>query len=103
MYCNELYFNLPADEEDSNGSEYSEVRKELDNTKNRSKTLVSVVETQNMLLRRLVLKIEPKAAMKFNDDRSSSLEDLSTISPDFLDEQESKDSGTFPKTTRPKL
>ena len=99
MYCNELDFNLPADEEDSNGSEHSEVRKQLDNTKNRSKTLVSVVETQNMLLRRLVLKIEPKAAMKFNDDRSFSLEDLSTISPDFLDRPESKDSGTFPKTT----
>ena len=52
-----------------------------------------------MLLRRLVLKIEPKAAMKFNDDRSSSLEDLLTISPDFLDGQESKDSGTISKTT----
>ena len=36
--------------------------------------------------------------MKFNDDRSSSLEDLLTISPDFLDVQESKDSGTIPKT-----
>ena len=97
-----LDFNLPADEKDSNGSEYSEVRKQLDKTKNknRSKTLVNVVETQNMLLRRLVLKIQPKAAMKFNDDRSSSLylEDLLTISPDFLDVQESKDSGTIPKT-----
>ena len=53
-----------------------------------------------MLLRRLVLKIEPKAAMKFNDDRSPTLylEDLLTISPDFLDVQESKDSGTIPKT-----
>ena len=53
-----------------------------------------------MLLRRLVLKIEPKAAMKFNDDRSSSLylEDLLTISPDFLGVQESKDSGTISKT-----
>ena len=90
---------LPADEEDSNRWEYREVRKQLDKTKNRSKTLVNVVETQNMLLRRLVLKIEPKAAMKFNDDRSSSLEDLLTISPDFLDGQESKDSGTISKTT----
>ena len=62
--------------------------------------MVNVVETQNMLLRRLVLKIEPKAAMKFNDDRSPSLylEDLLTISPDFLDVQESKDRGTIPKT-----
>ena len=60
-----LDFILPADKEDSNGSEYSEGRKQLDKTKNknRSKTLVNVVETQNMLLRRLVLKIEPKAAM----------------------------------------
>ena len=78
------------------------LEKKLDKTKNknRSKTLVNVVETQNMLLRRLVLKIELKAAMKFNDDRSPSLylEDLLTISPDFLDVQESKDSGTIPKT-----
>ena len=37
--------------------------------------------------------------MKFNDDRSSSLEDLLTISPDFLDGQELKDSETIPKTT----
>lgn len=96
-----LDFILPADKEDFNGSEYSEGRKQLDKTKNknRSKTLVNVVETQNMLLRRLVLKIEPKAAMKLNDDRPSSLEDLLTISPDFLDGQESKDSGTIPKTT----
>ena len=106
LYCNERVYKAglqsQADEEDSNGSEYSEVRKQLDKTKNknRSKTLVNVVETQNMLLRRLVLKIEPKAAMKFNDDRSPSLylEDLLTISPDFLDVQESKDSGTIPKT-----
>ena len=101
MYCNERVYKagLPADEEDSNGSEYSEVRNQLGKTKNRSKTLVNVVETQNMLLRRLVLKIKPKAAMKFNDDRSSSLEDLLTISPDSLDGQESKHSGTIPKTT----
>ena len=28
-----------------------------------------------------------------------SVEDLATISPDFLDGKESKDSGTIPKTT----
>ena len=47
-----LDFGRPTDEEDSNGSEYSEVRKQLDKTKKRLKTLVNVVETQNILLRR---------------------------------------------------
>lgn len=45
-----LDFNLPAGEEDSNGSEYSEVTKQPDKTKKRIKTLVNVVETRNMLL-----------------------------------------------------
>ena len=38
-------------------------------TKNRSKTLVNVVETQNILLRRLVLKIEPEAEVIIGRDR----------------------------------
>ena len=45
-----LDFNFPAGEEDSNGSEYSEVRKQPDKPKKRIKTLVNVVETRNMLL-----------------------------------------------------
>lgn len=98
-----LDFGLPTDEEDSNGSEYSEVRKQLDKTKKRIKTLVNVVETQNILLRRLVLKIEPEAAMNFDDIQyrniPPSVEDLATISPDFLDGKDSKDSGTIPETT----
>ena len=98
-----LDFGLPTDEEDSNGSEYSEVRKQLDKTKKRIKTLVNVVETQNILLRRLVLKIEPEAAMYFDDIQyrniPPSVEDLATISPDFLDGKESKDRGTIPETT----
>lgn len=97
-----LDFGLPTDEEDSNGSEYIEVRKQLDKTKKRIKTLVNVVETQNILLRRLVLKLEPEAAMNFDDNQyhniPPSVEDLATISPDFLDGKESKDSGTIPRT-----
>ena len=38
-------------------------------TKNRSKTLVNVVETQNILLTRLVLKIEPEAEVIIGRDR----------------------------------
>ena len=74
-------------------------------TKNRSKTLVNVVETQNILLRRLVQKIESEAAMNFDDIQyrniPPSVEDLATVhvSPDFLDGKESKDFGTIPKTT----
>ena len=64
---------------------------------------MNVVETQNILLRRLVLKIEPEAAMNFDDIQYRNIpptvEDLAIISPDFLDGKESKDRGTIPETT----
>lgn len=85
-----LDFGLPADPGDSNLSEYNQVRKQLDKTKRRIKTLVNVIDAQNTLLRRLARKIDPGGEMD-----SSSLEDIrpimeecpDIITSDFLDGQ----------------
>ena len=57
-------------------------------TKNRSKTLVNVVETQNILLTRLVLKIEPEAEVIIGRDRYLELitsgSDLNSLSFSLL-------------------
>lgn len=50
---------LPTNEEDSNSSEFTEVRKQLDKTKKRIKTLVNVIDAQNTLMRRLARRIDP--------------------------------------------
>ena len=85
-----LDFGLPANDKDSDLSEYTEVRKQLDKTKKRVKTLVNVIEAQNTLLRRLARKIDPEDEM---DARSldqispSMVEEQATLAPDFLDGQ----------------
>ncbi|KAJ7385756.1 Transient receptor putative cation channel sub A member 1 [Desmophyllum pertusum] len=86
-----LDFGLPTDEEQSDLSEYTEVRKQLDKNKKRLKTLVSVTEVQIALLRRLARKIDPDGAEM--DERS--LDEISltvadeqeAFAPDFLDGQ----------------
>ena len=72
-------YGLPANEQDTDSSEYTEVRKQLDKTKKRVKTLVNVIEAQNALLRRLARKIDPQAEM---DARS-----LEQITPHVAEEQ----------------
>ena len=89
-----LDFGLPATEVDSDLSEYTEVRKQLDKTKKRVKTLVNVIEAQNTLLRRLARKIDPEAEM---DARSldqitpSVAEERATLARDFFDGQPPED------------
>lgn len=89
-YFSKRDFGLPGNEKDSDLSEYNEVRKQLDKTKKRVKTLVNVIEAQNTLLRRLARKIDPEAEM---DARSldqitpSVAEDQAALAPDFFDGQ----------------
>lgn len=89
-YFSKRDFGLPGNEKDSDQSEYNEVRKQLDKTKKRVKTLVNVIEAQNTLLRRLAKKIDPEAEM---DARSleqitpSVVENQASLAPDFFDGQ----------------
>ena len=98
-----LDFGLPADEEDSSSSEHGEVRKQLHKTKRRLKTLVNVIEAQNILLRRLARKIDPGAEMdarRFDDISPKSMEeDQARIAADFLDGQLPKARETMAKVT----
>ena len=89
-----LDFGLPAHEIDSDLSEYTEVRKQLDKTKKRVKTLVNVVEAQNTLLRRLARKIDPEAeldARSLDQISPSIAEEQATLAPDFFDGQPPED------------
>ena len=88
-------FGLPSDEQDSNLSEYTEVRKQLDKTKKRIKTLVNVIDAQNKLLRRLAGKIDPEAEIgscSLDDIRPAMEEGQAAVAPDYLD-------GMLPKET----
>lgn len=79
---------LPSDEQDSNLPEYTEVRKQLDKTKKRIKTLVNVIDAQNKLLRRLARKIDPEAEIgscSLDDIRPVMEEGQAAVAPDFLD------------------
>ena len=83
-----LDFGLPSEEEDSNLSEYTEVRKQLDKTKKRIKTLVNVIDAQNTLLRRLARKIDPGDeidARSLDDIRPTVEENQATMATDYLD------------------
>lgn len=51
------------DNEELKDSEYTEVKKQLEKTKKRVKALVTAIEVQNALLRRLAIKIDPDAEM----------------------------------------
>lgn len=85
-----LDFGLPANEEDSNVSEYTEVIKQLDKTKKRVKTLVNVIEVQNALLRRLARKIDPEAEMdarSLDEITPTVTEEQASLPHDFLDGQ----------------
>lgn len=89
-----LDLGFPANEVESDLSEYSEVRKQLDKTKKRVKTLVNVIEAQNTLLRRLARKIDPDAEIdgRSLDQISPSIaEEQATLAPDFLDGQAPED------------
>ena len=98
-----LDFGLPADEDDSSSSEYREVRKQLDKTKKRVKMLVNVIEAQNILLRRLAKKIDPRAEMdarSFDDISPKSVEEKqASMAADFVDGQLPKDSETTVEVT----
>jgi len=83
-----LDLGLPSEEEDSNLSEYTEVRKQLDKTKKRIKTLVNVIDAQNTLLRRLARKIDPGDeidARSLDDIRPTVEENQATMATDYLD------------------
>ena len=87
-------FGLPANEIDSDSSEYTEVKNQLDKTKKRVKTLVNVIEAQNTLLLRLARKIDPEAEMDARtlDQISPSMaEEQATLAPDFFDGQPPQD------------
>ena len=89
-----LDFGLPANEVDSDLSEYTEVKKQLDKTKKRVKTLVNVIEAQNTLLRRLARKIDPEAEMDARslDQISPRMaEEQATLASDFFDGQAPED------------
>ena len=89
-----LDFGLPANEVDSDLSEYTEVKKQLDKTKKRVKTLVNVIEAQNTLLRRLARKIDPDAeldARSLDQISPSIAEEQATLAPDFFDGQPPED------------
>ena len=98
-------FGLHSDEQDYNLSEYTEVRKQLDKTKKRIKTLVNVIDAQNTLLRRLARKIDPEAEIdsrSLDDIRPTFEESETAMAPDFLDgmlPQETGDSTPIIQTT----
>ena len=73
-------YGLPSEEGHSHLSKYIELRKQLDKTKKRLKTLVKVSEAQNALLRGLVKKIDPGTEI---DEQS-----LDEIRPVVVEEQE---------------
>ena len=75
---------LPTNEEDSNSSEFTEIRKQLDKTKKRVKTLVNVIDAQNTLLRRLATKIDPDDCSLY-DIRPTTVEVQTAVAPDYLD------------------
>ena len=75
---------LPTNEEDSNSSEFTEVRKQLDKTKKRIKTLVNIIDAQNTLLRRLARKIDPDNCSLY-DIRPTTVEVQTAMAADFLD------------------
>lgn len=84
-----LNFGLPTEEEQSNLSEYAEVRKQLDKTKKRVKRLVNVIEAQNTLLRGLARRIDPEAEMdegSLDEIRSTMMEEQEVLAQDFLDD-----------------
>lgn len=100
-----LDLDFLADEEDSNLSEYAEVKKQLDKTKKRLKTLVNVIDVQNTLLRRLAAKIDPGAEMdarSLDDIRPTVVEGEAAMASDFLDGELPEETGTkhsHPETT----
>lgn len=80
-----LDFGLPTNGTDSEMSEYTEVRKQLDKTKKRVKTLVNVIEAQNALLRRLARKIDPEDDM--DQITPTVAEEQAAVGSDFFDGQ----------------
>ena len=85
-----LEFGLPAEEEHFHLSEYTEVRKQLDKTKKRLKTLVRVSKVQNALLRGLAKKIDPGTEIdeqSLDEVRPTVMEEQEAVAQDFLDEE----------------
>lgn len=85
-----LDFGLPAEEERSHSSEYTEVKKELGKTKKRIKTLVRSSEAQIALLRGLVRKIDPGGELderSLDEIGSTVTEEREALSQELLHEE----------------
>lgn len=89
-HSSKLDFGLPVEEGDSNLDDYNHVKKQLDKTKKRIKTLVNVIDAQNTLLRRLARKIDPVGEMdshSLEEVRPTIEEGQDVVISDFLDGQ----------------
>lgn len=89
-HSSKLDFGLPVEEGDSNLYDYNQVKKQLDKTKKRIKTLVNVIDAQNTLLRRLARKIDPVGEMdshNLEEVRPIIEEGQDVVISDFLDGQ----------------
>ncbi len=85
-----LDFGLPAEEEQSHLSEYTEVRRQLDKTKKRLKTLVKANEAQLTLLKGLAKKIDPETDMDWqglDEIRSTVTKEQKALPQELLHEE----------------
>lgn len=85
-----LDFGLTAEEEQSHLSEYTEVRKQLDKTKKRLKTLVRANEAQLTLLRGLARKIDPETEVDWqslDEIKSTVTEEQKALSQELLHDE----------------
>ena len=78
-----LNSGLPIEEEQSDLSEYAEIRKQLVKSKKRFKRLVNVLEAQNTVLRRLARKIDPEVEMEEGDLGTTVMEEHKALARDF--------------------
>ena len=81
-------FGLPAEEDHSHSPEYADVRKKLEKTKKRLKTLVRASEVQIALLRGLARKIGSEIDEQSLDEiRASMTEEQEALAQGLLDDE----------------